>query len=187
MNNSIKTPIVVTKAEEQEFALRFEANVPKTFSGVIFHAADALEKFVKRDDTRVRMSYWHIVKQTEGKEPVCYACLATAAMIDLCGATGFEVDKSKAGFFDGDRINSLMFTYLRIVNRLRMGAFARTCSSFHNLILESTGVDEGTNQFDSLQTIGHRLQVATDNRRSGSLAYIGCIRRAAEEVKALGL
>ena len=187
MTNPTKTTIViVNKEREEEFALRFEANVPKTFSGVIFHAADALERFIKRDDTRVRMGLWHFVKQDEGKEPVCYACLATAAMIDLCGATGFEVDKSKAGFFDGHRVNSLMFTYLRIVNHLRMGAFARTCSSFHNLILESTGVDEGSNQFDSLQTIGNRFQAATDNRRSGSL-YIGCIRRAAEEVKALGL
>ena len=194
MNNSIKKPIFVTKAEGQEFARRFKANMPKTFSGVIFHAADALEKFIKRDDTVVDMCDWHYIGDYEGRETVCFACLAGAAMIDLCGATGFESrEKNKAnyaftsGAFDLEVVDEKMSDYELSVNSLSKGRFKKALIEINYLLQGSEVFDPEGCASNRLNVIGDRFGEEANKCRRGSSEFIGCLRRAAEEVKALGL
>ena len=194
MNNSIKTPIVVTEAEEREFARRFKANRPKTFSGVIFHAADALEKFIKRDDTVVDMCDWHYIGDYEGRETVCFACLAGAAMIDLCGATGFESREEDeenhaytVGAFDLEVVDEKMSDYELSVNSLSEGRFKQAWIEINYLLQGSEAFNAVGDAAYALNVIGNRFGEEANKCRRGSSEYIGLLRRAAEEVKALGL
>ena len=210
MNNSIKTPIVITEAEQKAFARRFKAHMPRTFSGVILHAADALERFNAREYTQVDMSLWHLVKHAEGKEPVCVACLAGAAMISLCDATGFEVGRR----LDGDAyayIGSFaqsaiclggmgmeLHDYESVVNFVRRGELWMACCDFHKNLLGSDVLKKDRNAFDCLNEIEALFADEFDFCRQGndydpaepfqkSPELIGCLRRVAKEVKALGL
>ena len=192
MNNLTEAVIVITEAEQQEFARRFRENMPKTFSGAIFQAADALEKFAKRDDAKVNMRVWHRVRLSKEKEPVCVACLAGSAVIDLCGATGFEIagDWSKKydfGLFSGERINLYISNYMSIINNLRHGSFRWSFRIFYENFVEGDALDGGNYPYESLDRIGNRFFKAGNRRGKSSPEYIGLLRRAAEEVKALGL
>ena len=186
MNNSIKPPIVVTEAEQNKFFRRFKKNMPKTFSGVIFHAADALEKFAERDGTKVRMANWHLVKHNSKKELVCTACLAGSAVIDLCGATGFEVEpiwtqEYGHGLFNRGNINDRMRHYENIVDQVRLGYFRRACIIFDREFLGSDALETDINSFRDLE------EMEDDCERRSSRQLIRYLRRAAKKVKALGL
>ena len=85
-----------TEVERTELYNNFSKNKPKTLSGAIRHALTALERFEKRDDAEVDMGDWHYIKNYDGRGLVCVACLAGSALIDLCGATGFETISEKA-------------------------------------------------------------------------------------------
>ena len=192
MNKSTKPPIAVTKEQREKFRRRFKKNMPKTFSGVIFHVADAFEKFIKRGDTEVDMSQWHAVRNYRGDGSLCVACLAGAAMIDLCGATGFE-SLEDAGKEDGHAeigafhrlfLSKKMGHYEEMVNAVRGGNMSWACSRFYRHFQGSVVYDEYCYASNRLNEIGKGFWKAEEE---GYPEFIGCLRRAAKKVKALGL
>ena len=197
MNNLTEAVIVLTEAEEQEFARRFKENMPKTFSGIIFHTADAFEKFIKRDDVEVNMDSFHRVKLTEEKDPVCVACLAGAAMIDLCGATGFEVckdeymedDTNSLGAFSYSAISKEMGCYEEVVDSIRATSFRFAFNNFIRYFRGSGPLSEDSSLSKNLENLGARFWEATREECMDEYTpeYIACLRHSAEEVKALGL
>ena len=196
MNNSIKPSIAVTKEDREKFARRFKANMPQTFSGVIFHAADALEEFVKRDDTEVDMGDWHYIKNYDGRGLVCVACLAGVAMIDLCGATGLEYSEQaesgvcyRNGAFDYGPVDAEMSFYESIVDDIRNCLFLKAFNQFNEYFLGRAALDSANNTSECIEAIGDRFweEAGEYREEDGSPEYIACLRHSAEEVKALGL
>ena len=196
MNKLTMTPIAVTEAEEQEFARRFRENMPRTLSGIIYHAADALEKFIKRDNTTVAMETWHSVRISKEEGPVCIACLAGSAMIDLCGATGFEVEKgyrgdSDIGFFNSNKITATMIDYEILVDKVRRGKFKSAHYELH-LILTRDGGESYNESPDMLLMLeefedSFRNACGFGKRIRNFPKFIACLRHSAGEVQSWGL
>ena len=194
MNNSFKTPIAVTKEQREKFRRRFKKNMPRTLSGIIFHAAGALEKFIKRDNTTVAMETWHRVRISKEKGPVCMACLAGSAMIDLCGATGFEVERgyrgrSNIGFFNTSKITATMTEYKILVDQVRKGKFKSAHYELHMILTRDGGgcYDGNPDILFMLEAFGDSFRKACDKRIRNFPKYIDCLRHSAGEVQSLGL
>ena len=183
-----------TVVERTELYNNFFKNKPRTLSGAIRHALTALEKFEKRDDVEVDMGAWHLVKQHEEKEPVCVACLAGSALIDLCGATGFETISEKArkrlGVYSyatapgvchlGCNVPPELNDYGRALNTIRIG---KVVLAFEVLGTRSKLTSK---QFDSIGQFEYGLTTAPFYAADPE-AFKSFIGNIADELESLGL